>query len=74
MNFTEQTHTQKPERLLRLREVENLVGLRKTTIYAGANQGTFPRPVKLSTRCVAWRESEIAAWQAQRPSTLGGQP
>lgn len=70
----------KPEKLLRLPEVESLTGLRKTSIYAGmkANPPTFPNCVRLTTRAVAWRESDIAAWQAQRQQaqrqqTTGGQ-
>lgn len=63
----------KPERLLRLPEVESRTSLKKTTIYAGMNASppTFPRSVRLSARAVAWRESEIAAWQAQRQQTGG---
>lgn len=64
----------KPEKLLRLPEVESLTGLKKSSIYAGmkARPATFPHCVRLSVRAVAWRESDIAAWQAQRQQT-GGQ-
>jgi prophage regulatory protein len=24
--------------------------------------GTFPPPIKISTRCAGWRESAVAAW------------
>ena len=58
----------KPEKLLRLPEVESLTGLKKSSIYAGmkASPPTFPCCLRLSTRAVAWRESDIATWQAQR--------
>lgn len=58
----------KPERLLRLPAVESLTGLKKSSIYAGmsADPPTFPRCVRLSARAVAWRESDIAAWQYER--------
>lgn len=62
----------KPEKLLRLPEVESLTGLKKTTIYAGMRAGTFPRCIHLSARAVAWPESRIAAWQVQRQQS-GGQ-
>ncbi|MDP2408076.1 MAG: AlpA family phage regulatory protein [Hydrogenophaga sp.] len=62
----------KPEKLLRLPAVEELTALRKSSIYAGAKAGTFPQPVRLSARAVAWRESDIAEWQASRQTT-GGQ-
>lgn len=62
----------KPEKLLRLPEVESLTGLKKSSIYAGMKAGTFPHCIRLSTRAVAWPESRIAAWQAQRQQA-GGQ-
>lgn len=61
----------KPEKFLRLPEVESLTGLKKSSIYAGmkASPPTFPYCVRLSARAVAWRESDVAAWQAQRQPT-----
>lgn len=63
----------KPEKLLRLPEVESLTGLKKSSIYDGmkADPPTFPRCVRLSARAVAWRESDIATWQAQRQQARG---
>lgn len=55
------------DRLLRLDEVSNLVGLRPTAIYDRIRHGEFPKQVLLGERAVAWRESEIAAWIAARP-------
>jgi prophage regulatory protein len=62
------TPLNKPQKYLRLPDVENLTGLKKSSIYAGmkATPPTFPHCVRLSARAVAWRESDIAAWQAQR--------
>jgi prophage regulatory protein len=65
--------TRKPERLFRLCEIEPLTGLKKSSIYAGMKAGTFPGCIRLSARAVAWRESDIATWQAQRQQA-GGQP
>lgn len=71
-----QTHpnaqARKPERYLRLPEVERLTALKKSSIYAGMKASTFPYCIRLSARAVAWRESDIATWQAQRQQT-GGQ-
>lgn len=74
MTQTANPQTAKPEKLLRLKSVEELTGLKKSSIYAGmrATPPTFPHCVRLSVRAVAWRESDIAAWQAQRQQT-GGQ-
>lgn len=53
--------------LLRRPDVERQVGLKKTAIYDRIKEGTFPRPVKLGRRAVAWRASEIEKWKADRP-------
>ncbi len=54
------------DRLLRLPEVEDTTGLKRSTIYQKAKQGLFPKPVKLTERSSAWRESEVQAWVAGR--------
>ena len=51
----------------RLPDVIAAVGLRRSSIYAAVAAGTFPRAVKLGARAVGWRESDIAAWLAERP-------
>lgn len=53
-----------PKRFLRLPAVMNAVGLARATIYKRMKAGTFPKPVQLGPRAVAWDESEIADWQA----------
>lgn len=60
------TATQIRDRFLRMPEVVHNTGLKKSAIYAAARAGTFPQPIRLSSRCVAWRESEIQQWIAQR--------
>lgn len=57
------------DRILRFHELSRLVGLGRTTIYAGIKAGTFPAPVKLSAHAVGWRASAIAAWIASRENT-----
>jgi prophage regulatory protein len=65
--------TPKPEKFLRLPLVEELCAIRKSSIYAMMAAKTFPASVRLGARAVAWRESDIATWQAQRQQA-GGQP
>lgn len=60
----------KPGRLLRLPSVEERTGLKKSTVYAGVAARTFPAPVRLSARAVAWREEDIDRWIAER-TTVG---
>jgi len=70
--MSQATPAKTPERLLRLPPVEQLTGLKKSSIYAGMKAGTFPPCVRLSARAVAWRESDIATWQAQRQQAGAG--
>lgn len=51
-------------RFLRLPEVGTVQGIKRSTIYNRIADGTFPRPVRLGPRMVAWPESEIAALNA----------
>lgn len=53
---------EKKERLLRRPEVEYLTGLSRSSIYRGIKDGTFPQPVQLGARMVAWPESAIEEW------------
>jgi predicted DNA-binding transcriptional regulator AlpA len=63
------------ERLLRLAEVQNATGLRKTSIYAAMARptlegGGFPRPTKIG-RVSAWAESEVLGWIEARKAERG---
>lgn len=51
---------------LRLPDVKAETGLGKTSIYQLIREGQFPKPVKISSRAVAWREGAIEAWKADR--------
>ena len=57
-----------PEQFLRLPAVKALVGWSATsTLYREMAAGRFPSPVRIGARSVAWKASEIAAWQSSRP-------
>lgn len=49
-------------RLLRLAEVERLVGIKRSTIYALCRQGRFPAPIKYLGRYSAWVDAEVLSW------------
>jgi prophage regulatory protein len=49
------------ETLLRLKSVSDATGLRRAAIYRAVKAGTFPPPVHIAPRCVAWPSSEIEA-------------
>ena len=58
-------------RILRRREVERLTRLSKASIYRKMRTGTFPLPLKLGERAVAWRADEIHEWVASRHRAIG---
>lgn len=49
-------------RLLRLPEVCSQVGLSKSEIYRRIKAGSFPAPVKLGAKSVAWPDESINEW------------
>jgi predicted DNA-binding transcriptional regulator AlpA len=59
---------QKLNRFIRLNELPNFVGLKKTQIGELIKAGEFPRSIPLSDtgRAVAWLEADIIAWQSRR--------
>lgn len=44
---------------LRLSQVLSVIPLGKTSWWEGVRAGRFPKPVKLSPRCTAWRVEDI---------------
>ena len=58
--------------ILRRKQVEARVGLRRSTIYQGVADGTFPRPVRLGARSVGWLAHEIERWLADRVAAREG--
>ncbi|MAM57190.1 MAG: AlpA family transcriptional regulator, partial [Salinicola sp.] len=51
-------------RLLRRRDVELKTGKSRSAIYAGVRNGTFPAPVPIGDKSVAWLEEEVDSWIA----------
>ena len=52
----------RPPRLLRLPEVMDRVGLRRSAIYQRMSEGRFPKCRTLGAKCSVWVEAEINAW------------
>lgn len=53
-------------RLIRRKEVQAKTGLGASSIYAMMKQGKFPKAITLSERRVAWIESDVDQWIAER--------
>lgn len=59
--------------ILRRRQVEARVGLRRSSIYQAIADKKFPAPVRLlGARSVGWYAHEIETWLAERPVARGG--
>ena len=54
-------------RILRMREVMQRIGLSRSTIYKLMENDDFPRPMKLGSQAIGWRDADIEAWIAGRP-------
>jgi prophage regulatory protein len=53
-------------RLIKLKEVMDCTGLGRSTIYNHIADETFPKPVSLGARAVAWVEGEVQDWILER--------
>lgn len=56
--------------LIDLKQVEKIVGLTKSPIYARIAASTFPAPLRLSSRASRWRLSSVVRWVEQQTSEL----
>jgi prophage regulatory protein len=57
---------QPPRVFARLPTVLSVTGLGRSTIYRLMADGSFPQPVRLGRRVVAWRWSDIDQWSRSR--------
>lgn len=46
--------------------IPGIIPISHTTLWRRVKEGSFPKPVKLSTRVAAWRAEDIRAWIAAR--------
>lgn len=53
-------------KFLRRPDVEAATGLPTATLYSLMQKGAFPRPINITPGRVAWLESDVIAWQAER--------
>jgi prophage regulatory protein len=68
MSTTKKAAERRDHRILRLREVEQRCGLKRSRIYESISEGDFPQPVHLTNRAVGWVASEIESWIEARIS------
>ncbi|MDA3500720.1 AlpA family transcriptional regulator [Acinetobacter sp. AOR34_HL] len=64
--MTTSKNQQTEQRLIRRKEVQTKTGLGASSIYVMMKSGEFPQCLNLSERRVAWIESDINQWIANR--------
>ena len=60
--------------LLREKEVCALVGKRHTQLREDVSKGTFPAPVSIGARAIAWKRADILEWIDARPYIRSATP
>lgn len=58
-------------RILRVREVLQLCGLSRATLYREIKLHSFPEPVRLSARSVGWLQDDVVKWIESRIEQRG---
>lgn len=57
---------QNPERIIRAKELKDITGLSRTTIWRMERTGNFPQRVALCPGSIGWRYSEVMEWMKTR--------
>lgn len=50
------------QELIRIDDVMRLTSLKRSAIYSRVRSGTFPEPLRFSTRFSPWVASDVHAW------------
>ncbi len=58
-------------KILRLKQVVEITGTSKTTIYRWLNANQFPKPINLSSSSVGWLEADINDWIQSKVEARG---
>lgn len=58
-------------RIIRMPQVIDMVGVCKASIYLMVKRGDFPAPLKLGPRASGWVLAEIEAWISERANARG---
>ncbi len=58
---------QRIPRLLNIRDVVAITSLSRRTLYVKSSDGSFPRPLKIGARRIAFREADVRAWLEAQP-------
>jgi len=74
LNVVKHNDAERSTRLLRLKQVINLTGLSRSTVYALMNRNQFPHSFPIGYRAVAWLEKDVEKWIHHKIATRQLQP
>lgn len=57
------------KRIYRLPQVMEMTGLSRSSIYLAVSRNKFPKPMKLGSRAIGWKEEALAQWQQKIQET-----
>jgi prophage regulatory protein len=66
------TEAPKPRRLVREKEVLRMVPFGRSSLWSYVQGKTFPAPIRIGPRSIAWLESDIDDWIAERVAESRG--
>lgn len=47
---------------LRVKDIQTMLGVSKSTIYRWMDERSFPAPIKFSAKAVRWKSDDIDQW------------
>jgi prophage regulatory protein len=53
-------------RFIRIKDVQAICAMSRSSVYESIRKGEFPKPIKLCGRSAAWVKSEIEEWAKAR--------
>lgn len=61
------------EMFLKLKDVESVTKLKRSTLYSLISAGKFPQSIKLieGGRAVVWRQADVESWMQGRIAASG---
>lgn len=65
-NTAHKTGSPQIQKLYNLKQVCELTGKKRSTIYNWMRTGNFPQSIKIGPNSIAWPSSAIAAWQESK--------
>lgn len=67
MKDIEDQETNSKPQFVRLKETIQITNFSRSSIYRGIRDGSFPVPVRIGERAIAFKLNELEKWMESRP-------